>query len=99
MQGVTHHFKFRRSVSLRLDKRIHSVHPWRHESVGFQGYLENHANRLPLAGTFAYSRRELFRRELLRKFTAVTILRRVLRSTRIRHNERAREAMDGRSGQ
>src|SRR5262249_22909496 len=48
MQGVTHYFKFRRSVALRLDKRIHSVHPWRHESVGFQGYLENHANRLPL---------------------------------------------------
>jgi len=81
MQGVTHHFKFRRSVSQRLDRRIHSAHPWRHESVQFQQYLESHANRLPAIGTFAYSRDALLHRGLLRKFTSMTVLRHVLRST------------------
>jgi hypothetical protein len=81
MLGVTHHFKFRRSVSQRLDRRIHSAHPWRHESVQFQKYLESHANRLPTTGAFAYSRDELLRRGLLRKFTSMTVFRHVLRST------------------
>jgi glycosyltransferase involved in cell wall biosynthesis len=65
--GVTHHFKFRRVVSKRLENRIHSAHPWRHESAQFREYLESHSNRLPLEGAFAYSREELFRRRLLRK--------------------------------
>ena len=72
LQGVTHHFKFRRSVFQRLDKRIHSVHPWRHESAQFQKFLQNNANRLPTEGTFAYSRGALFRRGLLRKFSLMT---------------------------
>jgi glycosyltransferase involved in cell wall biosynthesis len=67
LQGVTHHFKFRRTVSQRLDKRIHSAHPWRHESVQFREYLDSHSTRLPLEGAFVYSREELFRRRLLRK--------------------------------
>ena len=65
--GVTHHFKFRRVVSDRLQNRIESDHPWRHESVQFRNYLESHANHLPLEGTFRYSREELVRRRLLRK--------------------------------
>ena len=65
--GVTHHFKFRRIVSERLDQRIHSVHPCRNESVQFQEYLESHSNRLPLEGAFVYSREELFRRRLLKQ--------------------------------
>jgi glycosyltransferase involved in cell wall biosynthesis len=64
--GVTHHFKFRLRVSQRLDKRINSAHPWRHESVRFREYLESHSNQLPLEGAFVYSREELFRRGLLR---------------------------------
>jgi hypothetical protein len=81
MQGATHHFKFRRSVSLRLDQRIHSAHPWRHESVQFRRFLESNANRLPTSGTFAYSRDALFRRGLLRKFTAMMALRHIQRAT------------------
>jgi glycosyltransferase involved in cell wall biosynthesis len=65
--GVTHHFKFRRTVSQRLDKRINSAYLWRHESVQFREYLESHSNRLPLEGAFVYSREELFRRRLLRE--------------------------------
>jgi len=75
LRGVTHHFKFRSSVSQRLDKRIHSLHPWRHESAQFQRYLESHAHRLPTEGSFEYSRDALFRRGLLRKFTFSTGLR------------------------
>jgi glycosyltransferase involved in cell wall biosynthesis len=67
IRGVTHHFKFRRAITQRLEKRINSEHPWRYESVGFREYLENHANCLPLEGAFPYSREELFRRRLLRK--------------------------------
>ena len=67
LSGVTHHFKFRRTVSRRLDSRILSDHPWRHESVQFRSYLEEHSNRLPLEGSFVYSREELFRRRLLRR--------------------------------
>jgi glycosyltransferase involved in cell wall biosynthesis len=65
--GVTHHFKFRRTVSQRLDKRINSAHLWRHESVQFREYLHSHSNRLPLEGAFEYSREELFRRRLLKQ--------------------------------
>lgn len=75
LQGVTHHFKFRRSVGKRLDSRIHSSHPWRHESVQFQNYFACNANRLPTEGAFAYSRAELLRRGLLRRFTFMTGLR------------------------
>jgi glycosyltransferase involved in cell wall biosynthesis len=65
--GVTHHFKFRRTVSQRLEKRINSAYLWRHESVQFREYLASHSNRLPLEGSFVYSREELFRRRLLKE--------------------------------
>jgi glycosyltransferase involved in cell wall biosynthesis len=65
--GVTHHFKFRRCLSVRLEKRIKSEHLWRDDSVGFQEYLDSHSNRLPLDGSFLYSRDELFKRRLLRE--------------------------------
>jgi glycosyltransferase involved in cell wall biosynthesis len=68
--GVTHHFKFRRAVSQRLENRINSDHPWRSESVQFREYLEKHSNRLPLEGAFRYSREELFLRGLLRTLPA-----------------------------
>jgi hypothetical protein len=75
LQGVTHHFKFRRSICQRLESRIHSSHRWRHESLQFQNFLASNANRLPTEGAFAYSRAELFRRGLLRQFTFMTALR------------------------
>lgn len=72
MRGATHHFKFRRPTSHRLQRRIESSHPWRHESVQFLQYLEQHGYRLPTEGSFAYSRSELFRRRLLRKYTVAS---------------------------
>jgi hypothetical protein len=73
--GVTHHFKFRRHVRNRLDSRIESAHSWRHESVEFRDYLDRCNGRLPLQDTFSYSRSELFRRGLLRRFTVGAALR------------------------
>ncbi len=67
LRGVTHHFKFRQCVLERLNRRADSGHTFRHESVGFLGYLESHDGRLPTDGAFPYSRRELFRRGLLRR--------------------------------
>jgi hypothetical protein len=64
-RGVTHHFKWRRSVLERLNSRANSAHKFRHESVGFLEYLEANGRRLPTANTFRYSRRELVRRGLL----------------------------------
>ena len=75
MLGVTHHFKFRRTVSQRLDKRINSEYLWRHESVQFREYLASHSGRLPLEGAFIYSRQELLRRRLLRKVSLKNSLR------------------------
>ncbi len=77
IRGVTHHFKFRRTVSQRLENRIHSEHPWRHESIQFREYLLSHYNRLPLEESFLYSRDELFRRGFLKQFfvSGVGILR------------------------
>lgn len=77
LRGVTHHFKFRRSVRNRLDSRIQSAHSWRHESVEFSDYLDGHGNRLPLDDAFPYSRHELFRRGLLQRFTVGAALRSV----------------------
>lgn len=65
--GVTHHFKFRPTLARRLEKRIESPHLWRDDSVILQEYLESHSNRLPLEGSFPYSRDELFKRRLLRQ--------------------------------
>jgi hypothetical protein len=69
MSGVTHHFKFRQTVSERLDRRINSAYLYRHESVQFREFLDGHSNRLPLEGAFPYSREELFRRGLLRRLS------------------------------
>jgi hypothetical protein len=65
IQGVTHHFKWRRTVAERLRARAESEHTWRHQSVGFLAYLEQHGRRVPVQDAFPYSRGELFRRGLL----------------------------------
>lgn len=70
IRGVTHHFKFRRSVLQRLDNRIQSSHLWRHESAQFRTYLDAHDGRLPTDDCFRYSRRELLERRLLRRYSA-----------------------------
>jgi glycosyltransferase involved in cell wall biosynthesis len=65
--GITHHFKFRRPLSERLERRIYSEHQWRNESVQLHEYLASHSNRLPIEGSFLYSREALFQRQLLKK--------------------------------
>jgi hypothetical protein len=80
MRGVTHHFKFRSTVSHRLDKRINSAYLWRHESVQFLEYLDGHFNRLPVEGAFPYSRKELIRRGLLRKLSLRNNIRSIVRN-------------------
>jgi hypothetical protein len=82
LRGVTHHFKFRASVIRRINSRIESLHPWRHESVQQKEYLALHQNRLPLDGAFRCSRRELFRRGLLRKLGLINGLRFLRRAAR-----------------
>jgi glycosyltransferase involved in cell wall biosynthesis len=64
--GVTHHFKFRRTLSERLGRRINSDHQFRQESLELREYLDAHSDRLPLDDSFLYSRAELFRRGLLK---------------------------------
>jgi hypothetical protein len=78
--GVTHHFKFRRSVCDRLDRRIHSNYEVRYESEQYFHYLKTHNNRLPLEDSFVYSRDELFRRGLLQRLSFRSALRGVSRS-------------------
>ncbi len=84
MRGVTHHFKFRRTVSERLDRRINSAYLWRHESVQLREYLDSHSNRLPVEGSFLYSRRELFRRGFLRKLSLRNNLGSIARKVGVR---------------
>ena len=71
IQGVTHHFKWRKPVLERLTKRAHSTHACRRESVGYLKYLENNGYRLPTDDSFYYSRTELFRRGFLRSERAL----------------------------
>jgi glycosyl transferase family 2 len=81
MLGVMHHFKFRKPLLSRLSRRINSSHTWRHESANILSYLKQHDYRLPLDNSFVYSRRELFRRGLLRKFELRLGLSRIFKPT------------------
>jgi hypothetical protein len=82
LRGVLHHFKFRRCVLDRLERRIDSAHPFRGESVEFRDFLRQHDYRVPVDGAFAYSRAELFRRNLLRRPNLGTIWHRATRRLR-----------------
>jgi len=77
MQGATHHFKFRRAVMGRLERRANSTHTWRHESAQFRQFLAGNCDRLPLTGAFPYSRTALFERKLLRRLSAEIAIRHV----------------------
>lgn len=83
MLGVTHHFKFRQTLIKRLDDWINSEHAFRHESVRLQEYVDKHSMRLPLEGTFVYSREELFRRGLLKTLSFRNKLKSVGRTLRL----------------
>jgi len=79
LQGVTHHFKWRRPVLKKMARRIDSPHTWRHESTSYLAYLRSHELRLPTTDSFFYSRVELFRRGLLKRATMSDVSDRVLR--------------------
>jgi Glycosyl transferase family 2 len=66
IRGVTHHFKWRRSVVRRISDRIAEEWNWAStESSQYLKYLESHDFKLPTEEAFLYSRDELFRRQLL----------------------------------
>jgi hypothetical protein len=67
-RGVTHHFKWRRTVIERLSYMVEIGWPWAEtESAPYLRYLEAHNYCLPLEGAFMYSRDELCRRGLLKR--------------------------------
>jgi hypothetical protein len=67
LRGVTHHFKWRRGVRQRLEKAILNKRVSAStETEPYLRYLTAHDNILPTETSFPYSRRELFRRGLLR---------------------------------
>lgn len=84
LQGVTHHFKWRRTARERLARRGTGSHTFSHESVGFQAYLGKHDGRVPVDGAFPYARGELVRRCLLRTMSPTSIAYQVLRLARRR---------------
>jgi hypothetical protein len=90
LQGVTHHFKWRRTVTERLVRRVNSSHTFRHESTGFQAYLERHDYRVPVEGAFPYTRAELIRRALIKTITPKSIVYQVLRQAQLRLSAHAR---------
>lgn len=67
-RGVTHHFKWKRTAVRRITNMIDVDWPWaKTESIPYLRYLNAHGQSLPLDGAFVYSRKELFRRGLLRR--------------------------------
>lgn len=68
LRGVSHHFKWRRGVIVRLKKAIaDELDTAATEAEPYLRYLGAHENKLPLVASFDYSRPELFRRGLLRR--------------------------------
>ncbi len=74
-RGVTHHFRWRRSLLRRLESRINSSHKWRQESVAYKGYLEKKGYRVPIKNMFPYTRRTMFEKELLIRPTLTRIVK------------------------
>ncbi|HET6368865.1 MAG TPA: hypothetical protein VFG27_16650, partial [Pseudomonadales bacterium] len=75
LQGVSHHFKWRRVVLERLRRR--------EDSAGFLSYLERNGRRLPIQDAFPGTRDELERRRLLRSPRPAQVLgARLRRATR-----------------
>jgi FlaA1/EpsC-like NDP-sugar epimerase len=59
-----------------MSERADSAHPYRGESQQYIKYLGQSGWRLPTEGAFAYSRRALFDRSLLRRATLADLARR-----------------------
>lgn len=75
LRGVTHHFKWRPIVRSRLEARINSRHPWKHQSEAYLSYLVEHGWTLPIDAGFEYSRQALKDRGLLVTPNAGSVLR------------------------
>lgn len=84
LQGVSHHFKWRRVVLERLRRRAAIEERTGEDSAGFLGYLERNGRRLPIQDAFPGTRHELERRRLLRRPSPVQIITaRLRRATRV----------------
>jgi hypothetical protein len=83
LQGVSHHFKWRRAVLERLRRRADINERTGEDSAGFLGYLERNGRRLPIQDAFPGTRAELERRRLLRRPRPAQVLAaRLRRATR-----------------
>ena len=67
IRGISHHFKWRRAMLDSIDQRskLPKANAW--EIVAYREYLESHAMKLPLEGSFPYSREKAFAMGLLRR--------------------------------
>ena len=81
LQGVSHHFKWRRVVLERLRRRADIEERTGEDSAGFLGYLERNGRRLPIQDAFPGTRDELERRRLLRRPSLPDVLAARLRGT------------------
>jgi hypothetical protein len=80
LQGVSHHFKWRRVVLERLRQRVNFAGRSGEDSAGFLGYLERNGRRLPIQDAFPGTRDELERRRLLRRPRPAQVLTARLRA-------------------
>lgn len=78
-RGVTHHFKWRKSLLKRLEARIYSSHKWRQESIDYKAYLEHGGYRVPTGEMFPYSRQAMFEKGLLIRPTLTRVLKGLIR--------------------
>jgi hypothetical protein len=78
-RGVTHYFKWGKSLLKRLEARITSSHTWRQESIAYRAYLVKSGYRLPLNDAFPYWRPVLFEKELLIQPTLTRVLKGLIR--------------------
>ncbi len=74
-RGVTHHFKWRKSLLKRLQSRINSSHMWRQESSAYKACLEERGYSVPTKEMFPYSRQAMFERGLLIRPTLTRVLK------------------------
>jgi hypothetical protein len=84
-RGVTHHFKWRKSLLKRLEARITSSHTWRQESIAYKAYLENRGYRVQTEEMFPYSRQAMFEKRLLIRPTLIRILKGIIKDNLLSH--------------
>jgi hypothetical protein len=65
--GASHHFKWKRTVLERIRQAVETRQTAWEDYAAYLVFLQRNGFRLPLGDAFVYSRRELFRRGLLRR--------------------------------